>query len=137
MRATATGAKVTGTFEVTGATTATGGVTGLPAPSAGSDAASKDYVDKVFISAGYVHADGTRLAYKGSVTPTTSKSSTGNYVVTVAGLTTNAIVILTKALGSAGYIRIGTVSAGGFTVNTNDTAGAAVDSYFHFLVIQL
>ncbi len=200
IRATATGAKVTGTFEVTSTSTLTGlskhtagiitgsatGVlqagdlglqrSGAPttgnitfgntanhnlyhdgtqlwvgdgtdsnrdavtigAPTSANHAATKGYVDGHFKVAGLVANNGSTASITqqvGPITASVTRAAQGNVTVTVAGLTTSAIIQVT-AIGTNTYASW-LSGTGSFSAYTTNSAGTNVDIGFSFEVIAL
>jgi hypothetical protein len=106
-----------------------------------TDAASKGYVDAVprFVVAGYIRgSDGVILSQTGSLTASAVRTNPGEYTITVAGLTTSAIVVATSASAatpSAVFVIPGTGSFG--AQNQAIATHSAQDGDFTFAVLKL
>lgn len=134
-------------MEVTGVGTSTfagpidlGGskITSLGTPTAAGDAATKGYSDTVigFVAAAKCHHDGSTQATKGGVTAACAKTTTGTYEVTIAGLTTNGIVLCTAEAGTGVSVCTVAPGTGSATVYTFD-GGALADLTFSLMAVKL
>jgi hypothetical protein len=108
---------------------------------AATDAANKGYVDAVprFVVAGYVRgSDGVILSQTGSLTASAVRSNPGEYTITVAGLTTSAIVVATSVSATTPAAAFVVPGTGSFTVQNQAIAThSAQDGDITFAVLKL
>lgn len=106
-------------------------------PTVGTSLATKDYVDtRDYLVAAVVNSVGTLAAQKGQVSVSSSRNGTGNYSVTVPGITSNGMVLVTPKTSGARFA-VASMTTGSVTVLIYDAAGAEVDTAFTILVIAL
>ena len=111
----------------------------VPEPEVPGDAATKGYVDARFVVAAFLAADGTIISQTGSgVLSLSSHPQAGNYYYTLAGATSNAIVLMNAKLmpisSAVSATAWGSTNSIGVNITQN---GAGTDAQFSLLVLKL
>jgi hypothetical protein len=111
---------------------------GIGDPVVSTDAATKGYVDARFVVAGRVSQAGFIVQQAGLVSASVVKNGTGDYTVTVAGMTTSAVVLV-SSLASGNIAVVGQVNSGNFRVYTQFSSTGSMNDAggFNFMVSML
>lgn len=118
---------------------------GLSTPTVTSAAATKGYVDTAvaatdstrFVTSARCNSSGVVIASKGSVSVTlNTKFAVGGYILNIAGITVNSIVLATAFNGGPYTAGVNVTTPGQLTVYTA-LGGSAADSPFSITVIAL
>jgi hypothetical protein len=113
-------------------------INSVATPTNATDAATKGYVDGLpgAVVAGGRIAGATGQISGGFGTSNNVRNSDGNYTITLSASYTNNTPVVSMRGASDGSIRITSVGANSFTVQTSDTTSAAADRDWSFMVVR-